>query len=323
VLVLVMIALNIAVMMSVPRPPSTGVPAQPSTDVFEGYDTATLADAVIARDRLSGAGADSIRDLYAKLQESVDDKEIHRDGLNRYLGENSAYLHGILYGHVMPLAWVEVGMLGMFVALTIVGYDRAAGVQPVIWSSAVGRRMWGWKLLASTVLAFGVAVVVVGVTITVFIGRFGYGGWSDQVSSGWNRDVSDFSRPFITWDRMTVLGYLGASLGFGLALVVCFALLGAGLASLTRHAVAGFMVAVLVVIGMLVVPVPLAPGHMPYTIAMMTPLRLALGSGQWFTDGNGVARWPHYETLGLIGGAIVVVLLIGAAFIAVRKEDLT
>ncbi|MDR2929769.1 MAG: hypothetical protein LBV06_02515 [Propionibacteriaceae bacterium] len=322
VLVFLMIALNIALILFEPKPPEAGVPAQPSSDVFEGYDTAVLADAVIARDRLSGDGATHVRELYASLQKSVDDKEIHHDGLDPYLGENSAYLHGILYGRVMVVAWVEVGVLGMLVAMTIVGYDRAVGVQPVIWSSTVGRAVWGWKLLASTVLALAVAVVVIGVTMTVFIGRFGCGGWSDQVSSGWNRSLADPAWPFITWDRMTGLDYLGASLGIGMGLVVCFALLGAGLASLLRHAVAGFIVAVIIVLAMVVAPVALTAGHVSYSLAMMTPLSLALSAGRWFTDGGGVAIWPHYETLGLIGTASVVTLLISAAFIAVRKEDL-
>ncbi|MDR2973263.1 MAG: hypothetical protein LBV00_00920, partial [Propionibacteriaceae bacterium] len=157
VLVLVMIGLNIALMMFEPKPPSATAPTPPASDVFEGYDTAVLADEVIARDRLSGQEADRIRDLYSQLQKSVDDKEVHHDGLDRYLGERSAYLHGILYGRMMVVVWTEVGVLAMFVAMTIVGYDRAAAVQPVIWSSALGRRVWGWKLLASTVFALGAA----------------------------------------------------------------------------------------------------------------------------------------------------------------------
>ncbi|MDR2974971.1 MAG: hypothetical protein LBV00_09755, partial [Propionibacteriaceae bacterium] len=137
-----------------------------------------------------------------------------------------------------------------------------------------------------------------------------------------NRDVNDPSRPFITWDRLTALDYLGASLGIGMGLVVCFALLGAGIASLVRHAVAGFIVAVIILLAMGVALMSLPPGQAPHAIATMTPLGLAFGAGRWFTDGNGLALWPHAETLGLVGTAIVVLLLIGASFIAVRKENL-
>ncbi len=292
------------------------------TNIYQGYQTAQLAEEYIALDRLSGTAADRVRALYDRLQPVVDQKAAQLDALDPYLGPRSSYLHGLLYGLVMPLALTEVCFLAALMALFCLGQDRTAGTQALLWSSRTGRRIQGVKLGAALLASLALTVAVLAPTLLAFVARFHYGGWADQVSSGYNQVPGPPDKPFLTWDRLTAGQYLAAQLGVGLGLVVVFTLLGAVIASLVRQAWAGVVTLAGCLIAMLLAPLPLPVASLPRVLLLETPLQLVLAAGSWFTDGGADVVWPRFETVGLAGCLIVLLLLAGLAGLRIKKEDL-
>ncbi len=320
---LVALVFNIVMVWLTPKPDWALQPeTDPMTNIYQGFSAADIADSYIAQASLTGGAAQRVQNLYDRLQASVDDKAAHGDALDPYMGEPTAYVHGILYGQVLPIALVEAGVLALILSLFAIGYESAAGTDKLVWSSATGRKIWGWKVLASLVASLALAVVILGVSVAVFCWRFSYHGWSSQVSSGFNQAVGGDDKPFITWDRLTVGGYVAASGAVGLGLVVCFSLLGTVVASFVRQAYAAVVGVIAVLCLMFLLPYLLPTASLSRAIADSTPLRLSLSTGQWFTDGGIDVLWPRFETVGLIASGLILALLASAAAVHVKKEDL-
>jgi hypothetical protein len=165
--------------------------------------------------------------------------------------------------------------------------------------------------------------VILGGALGCFLAKFDLSqAWSDRVSSSFNV-VPVEGKPVVTWDRLTVAGYLLSSLLLSAGLVVCFCLLGVVASTWIRHQWAGLAVGLAVIATAYLLARPFPPGHPVRLVLHLSPVWLVLDLRAWFTDGGIDVVWPRFETWGTIAW---LALLGGAAGLARRhhrREELS
>jgi hypothetical protein len=245
------------------------------------------------------------------------------DGLSAYLGLQTTHVHGLLFGLVLPLALAEACLLALIIGWAAVGYERAAGTEQVVATTATGRDAWVWKLVAALLAGLITTGVILGAALGCFLAKFDLSrAWSDRVSSSFNV-VPVEGKPFVTWDRLRVADYLLGSVVLGAGLVVCFCLLGVVTTSWIRHQWAGLAVGLGVIAAAYLLARPFPPGHPVRLVLHLSPVWLVLDLRSWFTDGGLDVLWPRFETWGALAW---LALLSGLALLAwrhVRREELS
>ncbi|RKN80612.1 hypothetical protein [Paenibacillus ginsengarvi] len=287
-----------------------------AVDIFKDFQTSEIAEGYIRKYGIAGANAENIRSKYEKLQPVVDEKSANGDALSVYFGKQTHYRHSLLFEMMFMAIIAESCLLALFTALLSVTYEHMRGTEPVIYASAVGRRVLRTKLWASITAAAALSVVIIGVSLLVFFLRFDFSGvWTANVSSMFNYAMNEYGKPFITWRCFTVAGYLWATIGISFGLTLCFCLLGYAVGVSVRSGYGAFVSAASVV-GVLFLAKPILPiGSVYRGIWNLTPVWLWKNSGMWFTDGGADLIWANFESMGLF---VSLAVLSVAAFMAAK-----
>jgi len=292
-------------------------------NIFAGYSTSALAESDIAHYALTGQNAENVRALYAKLQPVVDAKAERGEAVSPYLGSETVYIHGALFGIVLPVVLAEGCILAMLLALLGVGYENIRNTEHIVYASRAGRGILGAKLAAAVSVAPALFAGLLTLTLLPFFLRFDFAAvWRDYVSSGFNRAVNAYSKPFISWHSFTAAQYLTACIAAAFALVLTFTLMSFAFGALIRnlyHAcMTAFAALALAFFGELLLPL----GSAIRGIVNMAPLGLWLNAGQWFTDGGVDIIHAHFETWGLAGSLALVSALCGLGAIRFKRREL-
>lgn len=287
-----------------------------AVNIFETFQTSEIAEGYIRKYNVPENYADNIRNKYNKLQPIVDQKARNGDALSTYFSNLTYYRHSMLFEIMFMAIIAEICMLALLVSLLSVIFEQMSRTAPIIYASSIGRRILNTKLYASLFAAMFWTVVIVSTSLIVFFLKFDFSSvWQDNVSSMFNYAVNEFGKPFITWRNFTVVGYLRATIGISLGLVICFCLLGYVVGVWIHSAYGAFMTAVSLISVMFFVKLLLPIGSVSRSLLNLTPIWLWKNSGQWFTDGWADILWANFEIIGLM---ISLALLSTLAFLATR-----
>lgn len=285
-------------------------------NIFEGLKTNEIAETYIRKYSITSENAENTRNKYEKLQLVIDEKAANGDALSKYFGEQTHYRHSMLFKIMFMAIIAESCLLALFAALISVTYENLRGTEHIISTTKVGRRVLRTKLCASLTVAIALTAVIIGVSLSVFFLRFNFSGvWNDNVSSMFNYDVNEYGKPFMTWQSFTVEGYLWATIGITIGMVVCFCLLGYAAGVFVRNGYGAFIAAVLVVGITFLVKVLFPIGSVSRAIWGLTPIWLWKNIGMWFTDGGADIIWANFESVGIFVSLTVLSII---AFIATK-----
>ena len=286
------------------------------TDIFDDFDTGSIAERYIKMYALTGKRADNVRAKYDKLQRVVDEKGVNDDSLSPYFGENTPYLHRLLFKTLFGAISAEACLLALFVSLISTGYESTRNTEGVVCATRTGRYVLYGKLAASLTASGAFFVLVLAATLACFFARFDWSSvWDSNVSALFNSAVSEHAKPLITWRGFTVSEYLWACIGVAAALSACFCLLGFAIGAFAGNGYAsGPIAVVLCALTFVVKPIPPVGGVLRSSLSL-TPVWLCANAGDWFTDGYADVIWPSFEALGI---SVSSVALAAASFAAIR-----
>lgn len=299
------------------------------TDVFEGYETGTIAERYIAAVGATGYFAEAMRDKYAALQNVVDKKAENDESLSLYFAGATYARHQLLFNTLMGWLIVEGALVAVLLALLSVGYEHIYRTGHIVYSSKIGRRVLRPKFAAALSAGLGAYALLALFTLLYYFGVNEYGEvWRSNVSSLFNYrvDLIAGNRPFVTWYSFSVLTYLLAMLGMGAGVVLCFSFLAFGIGIWVRNSYIAFLVFLAANAVCIAVPVqipsdwPIGPA-VKYS-AVLSPVFLWLKHSLWFTDGDVDIIWAHFETVGFCVSLIALTVFCLLAYIRFRKRNL-
>jgi ABC-type transport system involved in multi-copper enzyme maturation permease subunit len=295
------------------------------TDVFDGYDTAYIADAYIKKLGLTGYAANAIRDKYAGLQKSIDAKAEIGESMTLYFASATTDKHDDLYYNTMLFLILQCGLIAALIMLLSIGYEHHNRTSHIVYATKTGRKVMRYKLFASLtagIIAFALLTVM---TLAVYFAVNDYGNiWGSSVSSAFHV-IDDMlaggNRPFATWQSYTVLTYLLASLGVSALLTVCFGLMAYVIGMWLENSYIGFLIFMIINAGCIVFAIVIQ--GLPKYFAVLSPVWLWLKRCLWFTDGGPDILWKNFETAGVFASLIIFAGLGAFSAIIFRKRDIT
>jgi hypothetical protein len=276
------------------------------TDVFDGYETRTIAERYVAAAGITGWFAEAMRDKYAALQKAVDAKAKRDESLTLYFAGSTHARHQFLFDTLTGWLITEGALVAVLLVLLSAGYETIHRTGHVVYATKTGREVLRPKLAAALTAGIGAYFVLAFATFLVHLGLSEYGSvWNSSVSSLFNYRIDFVAglRPFVTWHSFSVLTYGLAMIGAGAALVLCFSLIAFGIGLFVRNGYLAFLV--FLIANATAVVLPMQIPHAAEAVlaakyaAMLLPVWLWLKHGIWFTDGDIDIIWPHFETVGL------------------------
>ena len=293
-------------------------------NVFDGYDTAYIADAYIKELGLAGYAAAATRDKYSRLQESVDAKAETGEGMTLYFASTTTCKHDHLYYNTMLFLILQCGLLAALTMLLSIGYEHHNRTSHTVYSTKTGRGVMRYKLFASLTAGLIAFAALASLTLAVYFAANDYGNiWGSSVSSGFHM-IDDFliggRRPFVTWQSFSVMTYLLASLGITALLTVCFGLMAFVVGMWLKNTYISFLVFLIINAGCIVLAL-VFPG-MPRYVAVLSPVWLWLKRGLWFTDGGSDILLKNFETAGGFASLLILAVLGLASAVLFRKRDI-
>lgn len=270
-------------------------------DIFDGFATSILSEHYIAKLDITGAHAENVRKKYEQLQTVVDEKGRADESLSPYFGTETRYMHQLLFQRLFGAMTLESGLLALFVALLSTGYEYNQNTENIVYASKIGRKVQRKKFFAVLTMAAGCFLCLLGTTLCFYFLRFDYSHvWHDFVSSGFNASLSDYAKPLITWKSFTVLQLVSAYCGLSAGLTACFAWLGFAIGTVTRTGLRAAAASVGMGVFLFVIEPILPYGSQMRNLANLTPIRLLMNIGDWFTDGYANIVWCHFESIGIL-----------------------
>ena len=295
------------------------------SDVFDDYDISVMAERYIEVLEIDGSLAESMRNKYLAMQESVDIKAENNESLTLYFAGATYSQHNLLFGNVMHWLLTEGILFSALAMLLSIGFDHIHKTEQVVYSSKTGRHVLRTRSAAAIVIGIGFYLVLTLLTLSInFLVNNFSGIWGSSVSSAFNylNDLLAGARPFSTWQSFSVLSYLQAVIAASVGLNLCFMLIAFVIGVWQKNSFIGFII--FIVINAMFV---LLPFYMPATnysryLLVYTPVWLWLKQNMWFTDGGIDILWPNFETVGITISLIVFAICCVLTEYRFRKRDL-
>lgn len=287
------------------------------TNIFENFQTVKIADSYLAKDQVTGENAKNIQKKYAWLQPIVEKKAKTKEALDPYFKEQTPHHHQLLFKTLFRVIIGEVALFALFFPLISLSFDKSQGLEALLSTTKVGRRLPVKKFFASLTASFLILFCLLALSLSLFFFRFDFSKvWQDSVSSAYNSAVFEPGKPFITWQSLTVVQYLFQTIGLTFLLALFFSLLGYFVSVAISKSLPAFMTLIsFLVLSYLLKPLFPVGSHLRGIFAM-SPFWLWKNSGEWFTDGTSDILWPYFETLGVISFTLV---FIGLAIMGTKR----
>lgn len=224
---------------------------------------------------------------YAKLQERVD--EIKADGeADDMIYPGEVYrLHTKLYVKTLRPLLLEMGLLVMMCILFLMDYERLNKTTDLVYSSNTGRAIQKKKWFCGLVSGLGFGAVLMLITLGTWFLLIPYKGfWKSSISAALATEPRGvFVYPFITYEKMTVLEYLIASILFCFVLLIVLGILTGAMQFLLKNSYFAVLAIVLFLFGALYVNT-ISFGNALDILFSWNLAYLWSSSGAWFMENN-------------------------------------
>lgn len=296
------------------------------TDIYEAYDTDSLAKYYTGITAASPAAIRLISWKYNLLQSSVNTLAARDAAMDLYAGPATPYSHEFLFGTLIPMITAESILLGSLAILWLLGRERQNKTALAFAATCTGRKLQGIKILAGTLAVLTLYYCLCGISLGLYFTQWDYSGiWDASVSSQFNV-VSDLlvQKPFLTWAPMTVARYLWAMLLMGGILVLIFTLTAAAAGTLisnTYMAALGLIAVYLAIYTALGVSTG-AGFWLVYFILCSSPVSLWLSMDVWFTEMGIWSVIPWHETVCCTLNLVLILALVAFAIRRFQRKDM-
>ena len=289
-------------------------------DIFETYDTSTLADFYTGVVEKSPTAVKWMTWKYGLLAERVEHLAQTDAAMDLYAGPATYGSHQFLFGSLFRAILGESAILAMLGTLYLLGYEGMHRTEGPICASRTGRKLRRLKVLAALPASAALYGLLALCTLAPYFLLYDYGGiWDASVSSQFNY-FSDMLvvRPFLTWGDFTVGQYLAAALALGAVLTTVFSLLASVCGILVRNPyLAALALGVACFGGMGLISVLGELGWWAaYLIACFQPVMIWLSCSAWFTELGLTAVLPWQESIAVV----LNFLLLGAGTLLALRQ---
>ncbi len=294
-------------------------------DFLKDIETQKFAEAYVKSAGISGFWADVLIAKYQTLDSVV--ARLAEEGADQtlYAAEVTNNLHRQLFDILLHAVLTE-GIIAAFLSMLLIfGMESFYNTAEIVYSAKTGRKIVFSKIGAGFLCGLGSYVALTAVTLFVYFLVFDFSGiWNSNVSSQFHT-VSDqvISKPFLTWESMTVLEYLWMQIALGAFLLLIFSLLGAVLGLLFQNSYLSF--AILAALWMLFLLLPDWLQKIGWFgssfAAALSPFWVWNIQSGWFTDLGAGSPLPWWESVGVaVSIAFSVILLLAAKRKFYRKD---
>ena len=294
------------------RPPSDyrdgliGITGEMS-DIYRDYDLQRLSD--FYADFLEGSpiAMDIMAKKYERLAARVEHLSRTGAAMDLYAGPVTHNAHQFLYGTLLRAILTEGAVLGMLSMLFLLGCEGQQRTAASVYASRTGRKTIRYKVLAGTVWALWMYLLLAAVSLGALLLFWDWRGiWNGSVSSQFNYVIDLlFRRPFFTWADFTAGSYLMAAICLGGLLTVVFSMLAAVCGTLMQNVYLSALVLILLLCGGMGAQAFCAQTGLWTGYALLTfqPASIWLVVNGWFTELGLNAFFPWQETVGTGAGA--------------------
>lgn len=288
-------------------------------NVFEGYQTAYIAEGYIDSVQPNDKIAENMREKYAALQPIVEKKAQNGDSLGQYTYEQ----HRNLFQNVMRSLLMEGIIITILVVLLSLGNENFNRTEQIIYSSKVGRRIVWRKFAAAVVVALGAYGGLTTITLAMNFNNY-CRILNNNISSCCNviKDIIIGERPFTTWHSFTVQQYLWAVIGVSVGIIMCFSLVAFVIGTTIRNSYIGFLTIFLCTVFFISFPLVLPNNAYIKFVFVYTPIWLSVKLPLWFTDGGVDVLWRNFETWGTCISFIVLSIIAVLAVNRMKRRDI-
>lgn len=230
-------------------------------------------------------------------------QEIRNNGetLGQYYPGAYLELHNYLYGELLGGVWLQMGALVCAAVIFLMDYERIAKTTDLVYGSAKGRGIQGWKMLLGIVYGMMAGIILLAATLGAYFSVVPMEGmWDVPVTAPLVANVrAVWLYPFITYEPMTVGEYLESALILG-----CFMVLGVGILAgvtqfLSKKGYFSITILLLLALGMQAVA-RISTGTFWDVFFRMNPAGLWTNSGVWFMEWDLILCFQGNEILSLI-----------------------
>lgn len=298
-------------------------------DTKRGYhlnDATEIGHIVSAQYGLSGFWAEEMTKKYEKMQNVVEELLNRKWDLSVYGADCTYEIHQSLFSSLFRAIITESCLGAVLIMLYLLGYEVQNHAEQIVYTTSKGRNVIGEKMITGIMMAFLSFAIIAGVSFCLFFLVYDFSGiWECSVSSQFNYiQCTNFTKPFWTWIPFTVRGYFFSMLALSAVMVLIFSLVGADIGLFCKNSYTGFLLFLVIEMGMLALPFVFADLKMwgGYFFSEMLPVSLWLSSSQWFTDMGGSTVIPFGETAGCLANVVGLTVIILFEIVYFRRKDI-
>ena len=224
---------------------------------------------------------------YTKLQERVE--EIKANGeVDDVTYPGEAYrLHTKLYAKIFRAILLEMGIFVVLCILYLMDYERLQKTSSLVYSTHTGRKIQVFKWSAGLLSGLGIGCGLMAITLAAWFLSVPYKGfWNCSVSAALAMEPREMlAYPFITYEKMTILEYLIASILFGLLLLIVLGILTGVVQFLLKNSYFAVLAIVILLLGDLYLTT-ISFGSVWDLVVSWNLAYLWSSSGAWFMENN-------------------------------------
>ena len=250
----------------------------------------------------SSAAAQKLIDRnYQKAAARVD--EIRQDGeaYDNYYPGVTFSLHEMLYGNLFTLLLFELAVTGCFMTAYLMKYEEFHDTHQNVYATKIGRGIVFSKAAASVAASALAAVIVITASVTCFLVILPQS-WAflqSSVSAAMaTEDRGMVCYPFITWTRMSQLGYLLRACAVTVGYTVTASLVTFVLSFVSKNAYVNAVLTAMLYFALFVAAVVFPGSNLFGFVLMFTPTAGMLNVSDWFMEYvfTPYVSYPGYET---------------------------
>ncbi len=249
---------------------------------------------------------------YQKAAARVDEIRQDDEAFDRYYPGVTFSLHEMLYDNLFTLILFELAIIACFMTAYLMKYEEFYDTHQNVYATKIGRSIVFSKAAASAVASALAAFIVITVSVICFL---------IVLPQSWNFLQSSVSAamaterrgmvtyPFITWERMSQLGYLLRACAVTVGYTVTASLVTFVLSFVSKNAYINAVLTAMLYFALYVAAAVLPGSNLFGFVLQFTPTFGMLNVPNWFMEYvlNPYASYPGYAEGVSVGWQLLAV----------------
>lgn len=286
---------------------------------YEDIDVVELGEAVIAKYKLSGSAAETVRKQYLKLSKRFDKLKENGEHKNLFFIGKAYKMHTLLFKSLFGNFIYEIMILVVLITGYLINYEFENKTQFVVYSTKRGRKLSTDKFYVSIFSSILVTTIIISISLGVYFSVVSYSGLLNvPISSGFNWE---YNSPYISWWDMSFAKYLLYCIGLVYACEMLFTLITFIIASFIKNSYIVFFTFAIILGIFLIIPGIIPANSNAIFVAHFTPFVLILNSFVWFMEKE-ITTFKYYEIITIVVWSAILLTLCGLCTRRFKKQNL-